>query len=246
MKPLDVILGKTSREMGKLSILKKKIIEEIGPGDVLEDYLSNVIKDIEGQYVEGAMNWLSNDFELLGKLEDIEERMDRGITEGVINEWYSFWINVIRLYEDLDQNPLEGRVKKLFPSAEIRFIKIRQEDRRYPSVPAILGDPCYACGETLFWISSLNASLICGTCHPPSGDDVVAGWIERVNVVSPRRDRRVREDPGRKDFKFPVCRWCLGTSTSPLCSRPCQDKRKIQIDEEVLVLDDILDEEVIS
>jgi len=232
--------------MGNLSILKKKIIEEIGPGDVLEDYLSKVIKDIEGQYVEGAMNWLSNDFELLGKLEDIEERMDRGITEGVINEWYSFWINVIRLYEDLDQNPLEGRVKKLFPSAEIRFIKIRQEDRRYPPVPAILGDPCYACGETLFWISSLNASLICGTCHPPSGDDVVAGWIERVNVVSPRRDRRVREDPGRKDFKFPVCRWCLGTSTSPLCSRPCQDKRKIQIDEEVLVLDDILDEEVIT
>ncbi|HPC78255.1 MAG TPA: hypothetical protein PK811_07995, partial [bacterium] len=86
--------------MGKLSILKKKIIEEIGPGDILEDYLSKVIKDIEGQYVEGAMNWLSNDFELLGKLEDIEERMDRGITEGVINEWYSFWINVIGLYED--------------------------------------------------------------------------------------------------------------------------------------------------
>ena len=231
--------------MGNLSVLKKKIIEEIGPGDILEDYLSKVIKDIEGQYVEGVINWVGNDSGLLERLKDIEERMDRGITEGVINEWYSFWINVIGLYEDSKQRPLEGRVKKLFPSAEIRFIKIRQEDRRYPSVPAILGDPCYACGETLFWISSLNASLICGTCHPPSGDDVVAGWIERVNVVSPRRDRRVGEDPGRKDFKFPVCRWCLGTSTSPLCSRPCQDKRKIQIDEEVLVLDDILDEEVI-
>ena len=35
--------------MGNLSVLKKKIIEEIGPGDILEDYLSKVIKDIEGQ-----------------------------------------------------------------------------------------------------------------------------------------------------------------------------------------------------
>jgi hypothetical protein len=44
-----------------------------------------------------------------------------------------------------------------------------------------------------------------------------------------------------------VCRWCLGTATGPLCSEPCQDKRKIQIDKEVFVLDDILEaEEVIS
>jgi len=122
------------------------------------------------------------------------------------------------------EESLPDKILRVFPGCEVKAVNISQEERRYPGVDAIRGEPCYTCGGTLFWISSENARLVCYTCHPPPSEDLVAGWLEKVGEPIKTKKKRDIEASQQVNWKYPVCRWCLGTKTKPLCAEACQEK----------------------
>ncbi len=125
------------------------------------------------------------------------------------------------------EGSLPDKIQRVFPGCEVKAIKINQEERRYPEVDAIKGEPCYLCGGKLFWISKENARLICNTCHPPPGDHLVAGWIEKVGEPVQEKKKREIKASQQIDWKYPVCKWCLGTRTKALCSNGCKEKLEL-------------------
>lgn len=124
------------------------------------------------------------------------------------------------------EESLPDTVLRVFPGSEITDINISQEERRHPGVDAIQGEACYICGGFLFWISKETARLICNTCHPPPGDYLVAGWIEKVGDPVQEKKRREIGASQQGNWKYPVCKWCLGTRTKALCSQECREKRE--------------------
>ncbi|MFH0809361.1 MAG: hypothetical protein V2A77_02650 [Pseudomonadota bacterium] len=47
--------------------------------------------------------------------------------------------------------------------------------------------PCYACGETAWWLGTDTGVIVCGRCHPPMFTHHVAAWVPQSARTWPRQ-----------------------------------------------------------
>jgi hypothetical protein len=71
----------------------------------------------------------------------------------------------------LESFRLFARIEKIFPGAKLRY-----DIAPLPPPPA--KDPsCPVCGRRVRWVS-IHGISVCGRCHPPASQELVARWID--------------------------------------------------------------------
>ena len=77
-----------------------------------------------------------------------------------------------------DGERLRCRPRSALSEADLVALRTRKEEvLAHLLSPSRTSLVCFACKERLFW-RSIRGIVVCGVCHPPAAQDVVAEWVE--------------------------------------------------------------------
>lgn len=131
--------------------------------------------EVEGVPLQIAVPGLSETLWFVPDGQDAFRLVNRGMRRGRV--WTAAELRVVAALPEASQQELLtlARLKARFDGDVVEVLEPEPD-------PAAPGNPepnpsCHACSGRRFW-RSIHGVVVCGECHPPASDSLVAEWVE--------------------------------------------------------------------
>jgi len=127
--------------------------------------------------IELAVPWLDHTLWWVPTVHDADQLVHQGVARGRI--WTAAELHNLASTVGLDREAIEriGRLKTALDCTVVGVLPGSAEPVSQAPAPAVTPRECLACHRHRFW-RSVHGVVVCGNCHPPAAESLVADWID--------------------------------------------------------------------